>query len=66
MNFQLAENALWHDGEKVTADDIVFTCKAMTNIAVDNYYRSAFNMLAGTDDDGIAEDPEQLGAEAVV
>lgn len=65
MTFKLAENALWHDGEKVTADDIVFTCKAMTNIAVDNYYRSAFNMLAGTDDDGIAEDPEQLGAEAV-
>ena len=30
MTFKLAENALWHDGEKVTADDIVFTCKAMT------------------------------------
>lgn len=48
MTFKLAENALWHDGEKLTANDIVFTCKAMTNPDVDNYYRSAFNVLAGT------------------
>lgn len=65
MTFKLAENALWHDGEKLTANDIVFTCKAMTNPDVDNYYRSAFNVLAGTDDDGIAADTDQLGVEAV-
>lgn len=65
MTFKLAENALWHDGEKVTANDIVFTCKAMTSPDVDNYYRSAFNVLAGTDDDGVASDVEKIGAEAV-
>ena len=65
MTFKLAENALWHDGEKLTANDIVFTCKAMTNPDVDNYYRSAFNVLAGTDDDGIAADTDQVGVEAV-
>ena len=65
MTFKLAENALWHDGEKLTANDIVFTCKAMTNPDVDNYYRSAFNVLAGTDDDGVAADTDQVGVEAV-
>ena len=37
----------------------------MTNPDVDNYYRSAFNVLAGTDDDGIAADTDQVGVEAV-
>jgi peptide/nickel transport system substrate-binding protein len=65
MTFKLAQNALWHDGQKVTAKDVVFTCKAMTNGAVDNYYRSAFNVLAGTDGDGVAENPDTVGAEAI-
>lgn len=51
--------------KKLTANDIVFTCKAMTNPDVDNYYRSAFNVLAGTDDDGVAADTDQVGVEAV-
>lgn len=65
MTFNLAENVLWHDGEKLTTKDIVFTCQAMTNEAVDNYYRSAFNVLAGTDKNGIAQDPESVGVEAI-
>ena len=36
MTFHLADTALWHDGEKVTAKDIVFTCRAMTSELVDN------------------------------
>ena len=36
----------------------------MTSELVDNYYRSAFNVLKGTNDDGIAENPESLGVEA--
>lgn len=65
MTFKLNENVLWHDGEKLTADDIVFTIQAMTNPTVDNYYRSAFNVLAGTDNDGIAQDSKSVGVEAV-
>lgn len=65
MTFKLADNALWHDGQKVTAKDVVFTCKAMTSKKVDNYYRSAFNVLAGTDADGLAADPEAVGVQAV-
>lgn len=65
MTFKLVQNALWHDGQMVTAKDIVFTCKAMTSSKVDNYYRSAFNVLAGTDADGAAENPDAVGVEAV-
>jgi len=65
MTFKLVQNALWHDGQKVTAKDIVFTCKAMTSKSVDNYYRSAFNVLVGTDADGVAADPNAVGAAAV-
>ncbi|WP_197081230.1 ABC transporter substrate-binding protein [Gordoniibacillus kamchatkensis] len=65
MTFQLAGNVKWHDGQPLTAKDIVFTVKAMTNPAVDNYYRSAFNVLAGTDQNGVAQNPDSLGVEAV-
>lgn len=65
MTFKLADNVLWHDGQKLTAKDIVFTVKAMTNPSVDNYYRSAFNVLAGTDGEGVAQDPNSVGVEAV-
>lgn len=65
MVFNLNKDALWHDGEQVTANDIVFTCKAMTDIEVDNYYRSAFNVLEGTDSDGIAIASGEIGVEQV-
>lgn len=65
MTFQLADNVKWHDGQPLTAKDIVFTVKAMTNPAVDNYYRSAFNALAGTDQDGVAQNPDSVGVEAL-
>ena len=43
MTFKLAENALWHDGEKLTANDIVFTCKAiilMPNVVMNKHLAS--------------------------
>ncbi|KKU51790.1 MAG: hypothetical protein A3A28_06050 [Candidatus Sungbacteria bacterium RIFCSPLOWO2_01_FULL_47_32] len=30
--FHLVKNALWHDGEKVTADDVLFTIKTIQNL----------------------------------
>lgn len=65
MTFHLTNKALWHDGKKLTAEDLVFTCQAMTSPKVDNYYRSAFNVLAGTNDDGVAQEPKSVGVEAV-
>lgn len=63
--FKMNQNCTWHDGEPVTADDVVFTLRAVTNESVDNYYRGEFSVLAGTDDNGVCADVSQLGAEAI-
>ncbi len=65
ITFYMNENCTWHDGEPLTADDAVFTLQAVTNEAVDNYYRSEFSILAGTDENGVCADPAALGAEAI-
>ena len=65
MTFHLNQNATWHDGEPVTADDLVFTLKAVTSEKMDNYYRSKFVCVGGTNSDGICADPSQLQVEAV-
>lgn len=65
MTFHLNENAKWHDGEPLTAEDVVFTLKAVTNEKVDNYYRSKFVAMGGTDDNGVCPDPDQLQVEAL-
>ena len=65
MTFHLNQNATWHDGEPVTADDVVFTLKAVTSEKMDNYYRSKFVCVGGTNSDGLCADPSQLQVEAV-
>lgn len=65
MTFHLNQNATWHDGEPVTADDVVFTLKAVTSEKMDNYYRSKFVCVGGTNSDGICADPSQLQVEVV-
>lgn len=65
MTFHLNENAKWHDGEPLTAEDVVFTLKAVTSEKMDNYYRSKFVALGGTDENGICADPTDLQAEAL-
>lgn len=65
MTFHLADDVQWHDGEELTTDDVVFTVKAMTDESVDNYYRSEFAVLAGTDENGVAENADDVGVTAV-
>ena len=65
MTFHMNKNAKWHDGEPPTADDVVFTLKAVTSEKMDNYYRSKFVCLAGTDDNGICASPDDLQVEAI-
>lgn len=65
MTFYLNQNATWHDGEPVTAEDVVFTLKAVTSEKMNNYYRSKFVYVGGTNSDGICADPSQLQVEAV-
>lgn len=65
MTFHLNDKATWQDGEPLTSADVVFTLKAVTSEKMDNYYRSEFNILAGTDDNGVCADPDTLGVEAL-
>lgn len=65
MTFHLNKNAKWQDGEPLTAEDVVFTLKAVTSEKMDNYYRSNFVVLAGTDENGICANPDDLQVEAV-
>lgn len=65
MTFHLNKNAKWHDGEPLTANDVVFTLKAVTSEKMDNYYRTKFVCLAGTDDNGICASPDDLQVEAI-
>lgn len=65
MTFNLNPSAKWHDGTPLTANDIVFTLKAVTNEKMDNYYRSKFVSVGGTDDNGICANPDDLKVEAI-
>ena len=65
VTFHMNKNAKWHDGEPLTADDVVFTLKAITSEKMDNYFRSQFVSLAGTDDNGICASPDDLQVEAI-
>lgn len=65
ITFTLNKGCTWQDGQPVTAKDAVFTLQAVTNEAVDNYYRSEFSILAGTDENGVCADPSTLGVQAV-
>ncbi|MDE6943284.1 MAG: ABC transporter substrate-binding protein [Lachnospiraceae bacterium] len=56
-------DAYWHDGEKVTAQDFVFTFKTLLNPAFDGEFQDKF--LLGTDDGGKCADPDSLGIEAL-
>mgnify|MGYP002519581839 CR=1 FL=1 len=65
MTFYLNPNAKWQDGQPLTADDVVFTLKAVTNEKMDNYYRSKFVDVAGTDDNGMSVNADDVQVEAL-
>lgn len=63
--FHLDEKAAFHDGTPVTAQHWADTITLMTDPACSAVGRSVFNLLAGTDENGMALEGEKLGAEAV-
>ncbi len=65
LTFHMNKDAKWQDGKPVTANDVVFTAKAITNPDTVTTRRFYFSSLAGTDDSGVCEDPSKLGVEAV-
>ena len=63
--FHLDENAKWHDGEPVTAEDWVFTAQLITDPEFGFGLKSEFNTWAGTDDTGVEESENSVQVEAV-
>lgn len=64
VTFNLNPNAKWHDGEPVTADDVVFTVELMTNPDLTVARRSKVALFTGTDN-GVRIEGEELGCKAL-
>ena len=65
LTVHLNKNAKFHDGEPVTADDVIFSAKLDTNPDFTSTIRDRMNYVAGTTSGGAAEDPSKLGFEKV-
>lgn len=65
LTFHLNENATWHDGTALTADDVVFTCELMANAAITHPRRSKVAFFTGTDDSGVRAEDEEFGVKAL-
>ncbi|MGE5572616.1 MAG: ABC transporter substrate-binding protein [Bacteroidota bacterium] len=65
ITFYMAKNATWHDGEPLTAHDVVFTAQTITNPQVVTTRRYYWSSLVGTDDSGVCKDVSALGIAAV-
>lgn len=63
--FTLDENAKWHDGEKVTAKDWVFTFQLISNAEVVTPRRGMLAIFEGTDNSGVETSSKSIGVEAV-
>lgn len=65
ITFHLNPDAKWHDGEPVTADDVVFTLDMLSDPDLMTT-RRLFNVnIAGTDDNGVELSEGSLEVEAV-
>ena len=64
----LNQNSTWHDGEKVTADDVIFSMMTMMNPEVPlDASRSQFffKFLIGTEADGTYTNVDEVGLKAI-
>ncbi len=62
---KLQENAVWHDGEPVTAEDVAWTCELAADPTFSSLRRNAMRYLSGTDDSGVLIDGQKIGVTAV-
>lgn len=58
FTIKLNENAKWTDGTPVTADDVIFTLKLMSNVKVASNYAYIFATIEGLDDAGYLPEGE--------
>ena len=63
--FYLDEGCMWHDGTPVTAEDYVFTVELITDPDCPANNKRVFDELAGVDENGVRDESEPLGIEAL-
>lgn len=65
VTIHLQENSYWHDGEKVTSEDWLWTLETISDPAVNTATsKSGLNILAGCDSSGSRIEGEEFGVEA--
>ena len=62
---KLDEKATWHDGKKVTADDVVWSFQISTNEALSVSRRYLMNIFEGTDDEGMETGDKSVGVKKI-
>ncbi|MHC1770142.1 MAG: ABC transporter substrate-binding protein [Flexilinea sp.] len=65
VTFHLNPNATWHDGEPLTADDVVFTFQMYSDPEVSALSRYYLSPIAGTDDSGAELSEDSIGVAKV-
>lgn len=65
LTIHLRQNVLWHDGEPMDADDVVFSAKLYTNGEYTSSRRLFFQLVAGCENSGIETSPGSAAVEKV-
>lgn len=65
MTIHLRQNVLWHDGEPMDADDVVFSAKLYTNGEYTSSRRLFFQLVEGCENSGIETSPGSAAVEKI-
>ena len=65
ITFTINENATWHDGEPVTAEDVAFTAQLVSDPAINSSKRSFLSYFEGVDDSGAELSEDSIGVEVL-
>lgn len=65
ITFTINEDATWHDGEPVTAEDVAFTAQLVSDPAINSSKRSFLSYFEGVDDSGAELSEDSIGVEVL-
>ncbi len=65
ITYHLNQNATWHDGTPLTAEDVVYTCQLMSDADLNLARRTRMMYFAGTDDTGKELSDNSIEVEAL-
>ena len=63
--YHLNENAKWHDGEPVTAEDVVYSAQVASSSEYNYLRRIRMQYFAGTDETGLELSPDSIEVKAL-